>query len=91
MVVAINFSFLAASNCGVLSLNSTSFFSRVRRIDVTFAKFDMKFPECVIMPKNHWSSCIEFVNGIFVIASIFVGSTFIPSDDICLRNTVSPI
>ena len=46
MVVASDFSFPIASSGGVLSLNLTSFFSWVRRVEVTFAKFDMKFPEC---------------------------------------------
>ena len=52
MLVASDFSFPIVSSWGVSSLNSTSFFSRVRKVEVTSAKFDMKFPECVIMPNN---------------------------------------
>ena len=81
-----NFSFLVASSWGVSSLNSTSFFSRVRRVDATFRKYDMKFPECLIMPNNLWSSFTEFGIDIFLIASILPGSTFTPSV-ICLRSS----
>ena len=89
VVVTSNFSFPIASNWGFLSLNSTSFFSRVRSGEATSARFGMNFPKYVIMPKNRWSSFTEFGNGIFVIASIFAGSTFTPSDNIiCLRNTM---
>ena len=89
MVVASNVSFPIASSWSVSSLNSTSFFSRVRKIEVTSVKFDMKFAKCVIMPNNRRSSFTEFSNGIFAIASFFAGSTFTPSDDIlCPRNTM---
>ena len=88
MVVTNNLSFLIASSWGFSSLNSTSFFSRVRKGQVTSTRFGMNFPTYVIMPKNHWSSLTEFDNDIFVIASIFAGSTFTHSDDIiCPRNT----
>ena len=74
MVVTSNLSFPIASSWGFSSLNSTSFFSRVRRGEVTFARFGMNFPKYVIMSKSR---------------SIFAGSTFTPSDDIiCPRNTM---
>ena len=89
VVVTSNFSFPIAPSCGFSSLSSTSFFSRVLWGEVTSARFGMNFPKYVTMPKNRWSSLTEFGNGIFVIASIFAGSTFTPSDDImCLRNTM---
>ena len=89
MVVTSNFSFPIASSWGFSSLNSTSFFSSVRRGEVTSARFGMNFPTYVIMPKNRWSSFTEFGNGIFVIASNFAGLTFTPSDGIiCPRNTM---
>ena len=89
MVVTSNFSFPIASSWGFSSLNSTSFFSRVQRGQVLSARFGINFPKYVIMPKNHWSSLTEFRNGIFVIASIFTGSTYTPSDGIiCPRNTI---
>lgn len=34
------------------------------------------------MPKNHYSSFTEFGDGIFVMASVFTWSNFIPLDDI---------
>ena len=85
VLVAGNFSFPIASSWGVSNLISTSFFSRVRRVEVITAKFDMKFPESVIVPNNCLSSFTEFSNNIFVIASIFAGLTY---DIICLRNTM---
>ena len=89
VVVTSNFSFPIASSWGFSSLNSISFFSRVRRGEFTSARFRMNFPKYVIVPKNLWSSFTEFGNGISVIASIFAGSTFTPSDDIiCPRNTM---
>ena len=89
MVVTSPFSFPIAFSCDFSSLNSTSFFSRVQGGEVTSARFRMNFPKYVVMPKNHWSSLTEFGNGIFIIASIFAGSTFTPSDDImCPRNTM---
>ena len=89
MVVTKNFSFPIASSYGVSSLNSASFFSRVPRGEVNSARFGMNFPKYVIMPTNRWSSLTKFGYGIFAIASIFAGSTFMPSDDkICPRNTM---
>ena len=88
-MVSSNFSFPIAFSWGFLSLDSTSFFSRVRRGEVASARFGMNVPKFVIMPKNRWSSLTEFGNDIFVIASVFVGLTFKPSDDItCSRNTM---
>ena len=90
MVVSSNFNFPIASRWDFLSLILTFFFSRIRRGEVTSARFDINFPKYFIMPKNHWSSFTEFGNGIFMIASIFNGSTFTPSDDIiCPRNTMN--
>ena len=74
MVVTSNFSFPVGFSWVFSSLSSTSFFSRVRRGEVTSARFGMNFPKCVIMPKN---------------CSIFAWSTFIRSDDIIRpRNTI---
>ena len=80
VVVTSNFSFPIASSWGFLSLNSTSFFSRVRRGEVTSRWIDGDHLQSLIM-------------AFFVIASIFAGSTFTPLDDICPRNTLdfSPI
>ena len=89
VVVTSYFSFPIAFSCDFSSLNSTSFFSRVQGGEVTSARFRMNFPKYVVMPKNHWSSLTEFGNSIFIIASIFAGPTFTPSDDImCPRNTM---
>ena len=74
MVVTSNFSFPVGFSWVFSSFSSTSFFSRVRRGEVTSARFGMNFPKCVIMPKN---------------CSIFAWSTFIRSDDIIRpRNTI---
>ena len=74
MVVTSNFSFPVGFSWDFSSLSSTSFFSRLRRGEVTSARFGMNFPKCVIMPKN---------------CSIFAWSTFIRSDDIIRpRNTI---
>ena len=70
MVVTSNLNFPIASNWGFSSLNLTSFFSRVRRGDVTSTRFGMNSHKFVIMPKNRWSSFAKFCNSIFVIASI---------------------
>ena len=77
VVVTSNFSFPIAFSWGFSSLNSTCFFSRVRRGEVTSARFGMNFPKYVIMPKNCWRSFTEFGNGTCVITSIFAGLTLI--------------
>ena len=89
MVVTNNFRFLIASSWGFSSLSLTSFFSSVRRGEVTSARFGMNFPNYVIMPKSCWSLLTDLGNNIFVIASIFAGLTFTPSDGIIRpRNTM---
>ena len=45
-------------------------------------RFGMNFPRYVVIPFT------EVGNGIFVIASIFTGSTFTLSDDMGPRNTM---
>ena len=59
MVVTSKFSIPMVSSWGFSGLNSTTFFSRVKRGEVTSARFGMTFPKYVIMPRNRWSSFRE--------------------------------
>ena len=85
VVVSSNFSFPIAFFWGFTSLNLTSFFSRLRLGERTYPGFG-NFPKYVIIPKTRWSLFTEFGDGIFVIASIFTGSTFTTSGDIILSS-----
>ena len=77
-----NFSFPIVPSWDFSNLNSTYFFSSVRRRKVTSERFGMIFPKYVIMLLNWCSSFAEFGNGIFDIASFFAWKTFRPSDDL---------
>ena len=72
VLVTSNFNFLIGPSWGFS--RKTSFFSWVRKGEKS-ARFGKDFPKYVIMPKNHWSSFTEFGKCIFVIPSIFPGST----------------
>ena len=73
VIVTSNFTIPIAFSWDLLSLNSNSFFSRVRRGNLTSARFSMNVSKYVIMPKNYWSSFTEFSRSIFVIVSFLRG------------------
>ena len=82
------FKYSMVSNWGICSLKKTSFLRMLWSGVVRPARLEINFPRQLTIPRNLCSSLTDLGKGILVTASVFEGSTLIPSDEImCHKNT----